>query len=69
VIPCGEIHQSFAGKLVKWFFDNFSMFPDSFSVLSIGCIVPGLGASFLYKCPASRGGSLRQYGLLVLNAV
>jgi len=41
------------------------MFADSFNVLSIHCVARGLGASFLYKCPASRGGSLRQHGLLV----
>ena len=31
-----------------------------FSVLSVHCVVRGLGASFLYKFPASRGGFLRQ---------
>jgi len=41
------------------------MFADSFSVLSIHCVARGLGASFLYKCPASRCGFLRQHGLLV----
>ena len=30
--PCGDIHQSFTGTLLKWFFDNFPMFADSFSV-------------------------------------
>jgi len=49
----------------KVVFDNFHMFADSFSVLFIHCVVRGLGASFLYKCPASRGGSLRQHGILV----
>jgi len=39
VIPCGDMHQSFTGTLVKWvFFDNFPMFADSFSVLSIHCV-------------------------------
>jgi len=23
VIPCGDMHQSFTGILVKWVFDNF----------------------------------------------
>jgi len=53
------------GTLVKWFFDKFPTFADSFSVLSIHCVARGLGASFLYKCPASRGGSLRHNSLLV----
>jgi len=35
------------------------------SVVSIHCVARGLGASFLYKCPASRGDSLRQHDLLV----
>ena len=47
------------------FFDN--NFADSFSVLSIHCVAPELGASFLYKCPATRGGSLGQHGLLVMH--
>jgi len=38
------------------------MFADSFSVLSIHCVAHELGASFLYKFRASRGGSLQQYG-------
>jgi len=59
------MHQSFADTLAKWFFDNFPMFDDSFNVLSIHCVVRGLGASFLHKCPAPRGGSLQQHGLLV----
>jgi len=65
VIPCGDMHQSFTDTLVKWFFDNFPMFADSFSFLSIHCVARGLRASFLYKCPASRGRSLRQHDLLV----
>jgi len=35
LIPCIDMHQSFTHALVKWFFDNFPMFADSFSVLSI----------------------------------
>jgi len=66
VISCGDIHQSFTDVLVKWFFNNFSMFANSFSVLSIHCVVRGLGASFLYKYPASRGSSLRQHGFRVI---
>jgi len=66
VAQCGEMHQSFTGTLIKWFFDNFHMFADSFSVLSIYYVARGLGASFLYKSLASRSGSLRQHGLLVL---
>ena len=65
VIPCGDMHQSFTDALVKWLFDNFPMFADSSSVLSIHCVARGLGASFLYKCLASRGSSLRQHGFLV----
>ena len=53
--------------VVKWFFDNFPMFANSSSVVSIHCVARGLGASFLYKCSASRDGFLRQHGLLVLN--
>jgi len=61
VIPCGDMHQSFTDALVRWFCDNFLMIADRFSVLSIRYV-----ASFLYKCPASRGGSLRlQHGPLV----
>ena len=30
MIPCGDMHQSFTDALVKWFFDNFSMFADSY---------------------------------------
>jgi len=40
------MHQSFTGALAKWFFDNFPMFADSFSVLSIHCDARGLGAAF-----------------------
>jgi len=56
VIPCSDMHNYFTGTLLKWFFDNFALFADSFSVLSIHCVARCLGASFLYKCPASRGG-------------
>jgi len=65
VIPFGDMHQSFTDTLVKWFFDNFPMFADSFSVLSIRCVARELGASFLCKCYSSRGGSLRQHHLTV----
>jgi len=65
VIPCGDMHQSFTDALVKWSFDNFPMFADSFSVVSIHCVDRGLDASFLYRCRASRGSSLRQHGFLV----
>ena len=34
-------------------------------VVSIPCVAWGLGASFLYKCSALRGSSLRQHGFLV----
>jgi len=30
VIPWGDMHQSFTDALVKWFFDNFPVFADSF---------------------------------------
>jgi len=68
VIPCGDMHQSFTDTLAKWFFENFPVFADSFCVLSIHCVARGLGASFLYKCPASRASSLWQHGLLVMAA-
>ena len=61
MIPCGNMHQSFTDALVKLFFDNFPMFADSFSVLSIHCIAQGLDACFLYKCPVLCGCSLQQY--------
>jgi len=38
---------------------------NSFNDLSVHCVTSGSGASFLYKCPTSRGGSLRQQGFLV----
>jgi len=41
------------------------MFADSFTLASIHCIARKLCANFLYKCPASRGSSLRQHGVLV----
>ena len=47
VIPCSDMHQSFTDALVKWFFDNFPTFADSFRVVSIHNVAPGLGASFL----------------------
>jgi len=43
------MHQSFTDTLVKWLIDNFPMFADSFSVLSVQCVARGLAASFLYK--------------------
>ena len=68
MIPCGDMRQSFTDTHVKWFFGNFPMFANSFSVVYIHCIARGLGASFRYKCLASCGGSLRQHGLLVLKS-
>jgi len=61
------MHQSFTDTytLVKWFFNNFCVFDDRFSVLSIPCVAQELCARFLYKCPASRSDSLQQHGLLV----
>jgi len=50
----GDMHHFFTDALVKWFFYNFPMFADSFSVLSIHCVARGLDATFLYKCSASR---------------
>ena len=48
------------------------MFADNFNVVSIHCVARELGASFLCKCPASRGGSLRStvflYELTVYHA-
>jgi len=63
------MHPSFTATLLKWFFDNFHMFANTFGVLSIHCVARGLGASFLYKWPASRGGFLQQHGLLVVIRV
>jgi len=57
VIPCSDTHQSFTDVPVKWFFDNF-IFADSFRLVSIHGVARGLGASFLYKRPTSRGSSL-----------
>jgi len=48
VIPCSDMHQSFSGILVKWFFKNF---PNSFSVLCIHCVSRGLGQAF---CTSAR---------------
>jgi len=42
------------------------MFADIFSVVSIDYIARGIGASFLYKCPSSRGNYLRQHDFLVV---
>ena len=42
VKPCGDMHQSFIYARVKWFFDNFAMFADSLSVLSIHYVARGL---------------------------
>jgi len=67
VIPCGDMHQSFIDAHVNWFFDNFPMFSYSFRLVFIHCILRGLSTSFLYECGASRGSSLRQHGLLVLE--
>jgi len=63
------MHQFFADALLKWFFDNFLVLADSFILVSIHCVARGLGASFLYKCPASRGSSLRQHGFLVKEII
>jgi len=49
VIPCGDMRQSFPNTFVKWFFDNFSMFAESFSVLSIHCVARGLRRSSVLK--------------------
>ena len=48
VIPLSDMYQSFTDALVKWFFDNFPMFVDSFSVLSIHCVVSDI-AVFVLK--------------------
>ena len=47
VIPCGDMRQSFTDALIKWFLDNFPMFTDSFSVLSIYYIVQGWRGAML----------------------
>ena len=73
VTPCSNMHQFFTDALVKWFSDNFRMFADSFSVLSIStALSKDYVQAFCTSAPhcavvtASRGGSLRQHGLLVL---
>jgi len=48
------INVSLVYLWIVFFLENFPIFADSFSVLSIHCIARGLAASFLYKCPASR---------------
>jgi len=58
-----DIMRQRASILIKWFFDNFSMFADSSTVLSSHCVARGLGA--LYKFLASHGSSLWQHGFLV----
>jgi len=63
VISCGDTHQSFTDALSKWFFGNFPMFADIYGVVSIHCVARALGASFLYKCPASRGSSVEEHSL------
>ena len=65
-MPCSDIHQSFTGIHVKWFLENFPMFADVFlcSFYSLRC--PGIRCKLSIKCSASRGGSLRQHGFLVL---
>jgi len=40
VIPCCNMHQSFPDALVKWFFNNFRMFADSFRLVSIHFALP-----------------------------
>jgi len=65
VISCGDIHQSFTDTLVTWFLDTFPCLPIVLDLFLITAIARGLAVSFLYKCPASRGSSLRQHGLLV----
>jgi len=42
------------------------MFAHSFKLVSLHCVARGLRTSFLYKCPTSRGSSLRQHGLRVV---
>jgi len=39
VTSCGDMHQFFTDTLVSWFIDNFPMFADGFSVLSIHCVL------------------------------
>ena len=56
MIPSGDMHQSFIDIFVKSFFDNFLVFANSFSVLYIHYVAPGLDANVQYKCPAPRGG-------------
>ena len=39
MIPCGDIHQSFSGTLVK-FVDNFPMFADTVLVFFLFTALP-----------------------------
>jgi len=76
-LPCEDMHRSFTDTLLKWFLDNFPMFADSVSVLRPLNTAFAFYVSLLYcpriRCklsvqvPASRGGSLRQHGLLVTS--
>jgi len=67
-MPSSGMHQSFTDTLTcKLVFRQLPHVCRRFSVLSVDCVARGLGASFLYKCPASRSGALRQHGFLVVK--
>jgi len=51
--------------LVKWFFDNFRIFADSFSVASIRCVVRGLSAYTTITRYKTLSYSLLQCGTIV----
>jgi len=71
VIPCGDTHQSFIDALVKWFFDNFLIFSNSFRLVSDHCIARGYHGrtSFIYLYPLSFLLTLPHVLMLSIQAV
>ena len=67
VIPCGDMHQFFTDTLYSGFSTTSPLCLPIFSGFFLFTALPerGLCTSFHYKCPASRGDSLWQQGLLV----
>ena len=66
VIPCGYMHQSFTDTLKSGFSTTSPCFPVLMFFLFTALPVDQVRAfCTTYKCPTSRGGSLRQHGLLV----
>ena len=68
VILCDDMHQSIRHRCsCKVVFQQLPMFADSFRLVSIHRIARALGASFLYKCPASRASFLAAFLLFLLS--